>query len=371
MIYLVCFFISFMFAREAGKAKTKTMFILFSILSLAPTILLAGLRDYSIGIDTMNYYDMPMYWRGAIRSNTLWDYLILHSLSRGPEVLAGLLFGCTAKLTGSYRVLLFLIHTIILTCIYIGAFRFRKYAAPEFILLLFYLFFYNHSLNVLRQYIAMSILFAAFMDIEQHKYKRFCFFVLIAVMFHSSAIIGLGPLILFCILYKHGKHLTSTLWRKMLVISGIIFIITLLYPLLLFLLHSGVLAGRYSFYLENETEAKALKVILLFLAMEIYAIYIFQKNMYRNKLYFDFYKYGSLIYFALYTLTAVIVFGKRIAMYFSLINVLTLSLLAESQKKYTDKTLAKVLVIFFSLVYWTFFYVIRQVSQTYPYKFGI
>ena len=166
MVYLVCFGISVFFANLAKKTENRKRFIFWSILSILVTVLLAGLRDISIGIDTSNYYDNS--WKTAVGSSSFWRFMVLyHRAYRAKEYLFAILIGLIAKTTRNYHVFLFAVHLIIVGGFYIGAFRFRKHADPVFSLLLFYLLYYNHSLNVFRQYMAMSILFAAAADLEE------------------------------------------------------------------------------------------------------------------------------------------------------------------------------------------------------------
>ena len=75
MIYLVCFGISTLFAFFANRTKSRAAFLFLSVLSISVTVALAGLRDYSIGIDTANYMSLPRFWAGAVKRSTLGAYM--------------------------------------------------------------------------------------------------------------------------------------------------------------------------------------------------------------------------------------------------------------------------------------------------------
>ena len=145
MIYLACFSVSTFFAFLANRAKQRKYFLLFSVISILLPVLLAGLRNYSVGIDTDNYLTMERFWYGAIRAPSLWNYLQNYLLSGYREPLFALFLGIIAQLTGNFRVFLFLAHFVIMINIYIGAYRLKHKVPPVFVLLFFFLLYYNVS----------------------------------------------------------------------------------------------------------------------------------------------------------------------------------------------------------------------------------
>ena len=75
MAYLVCFAASTALAYFANKSKKPKLFWLLFVLSILVPVMLAALRDWSVGTDTMNYYTMPRFWAGAISAESLGAYL--------------------------------------------------------------------------------------------------------------------------------------------------------------------------------------------------------------------------------------------------------------------------------------------------------
>ncbi|MBQ1988336.1 MAG: hypothetical protein II234_00335, partial [Clostridia bacterium] len=75
MIYLLCFGASVLFAFFAKKSKNRALFLAFSLISILFPTVLAGCRDYNIGIDVKNYITLERYWQGASVSDSLWSYL--------------------------------------------------------------------------------------------------------------------------------------------------------------------------------------------------------------------------------------------------------------------------------------------------------
>ena len=86
----------------------------------------------------------------------------------------------------------------------VGLVKIRKYIniSLPFSMFLYYMLFFNISLNLVRQSIAMSILFFAFPFLLENKWIYFLISIFIATLFHKTAIIGLIIFLLYVILIK-------------------------------------------------------------------------------------------------------------------------------------------------------------------------
>ena len=158
--YLLCFRISVLFAYQAEKSKNKFIFLLFSLISILFPVILAALRDYSIGVDTSHY--LRGTWSMAVkRTDSLSRFLTTYlRVSAKDEIVYAWFLWIIAKISnGSNRIFLFATQLVIVGGVYIGAFRLKHHANPAFTMLIFYLLYYHHSLNITRQYMAMSIIF--------------------------------------------------------------------------------------------------------------------------------------------------------------------------------------------------------------------
>lgn len=368
MIYLVCFGISALFAHIANKCREKPLIVLFSILSIAVTVILAGLRDYTIGIDVRNYMDYDIYWHGALRKDSLEAYLRMYS-KWDSEYLFALYIGSIAQFTGSYRLFLFLTHLVIVSGVYIGAYRQRRHVNPALVLLLFYLFFYNHSLNIMRQYMAMAIVFAALADVQQKKYFRYVVVVAIATFIHTSALMAIGPMVIYIMLNQDQfQHISKR--RKVLVLAALLGVLVLFVPLCEILMRIGILSSHFSYYLNSE-EATPTTIVSSLIVIELLGVYIFKKYFKRKTKYADFFLMCTFAYLTLQQLSSVVNYGKRIAAYFSFINILTIAVLSGCTKKTDNKIIINTVIIALALLYWWYMYVLRNASQTYPYLLGV
>lgn len=389
MIYPACFVLSALFAHLANKSKKRSLFILFSIISIALPVMLAGFRDFSIGIDTKNYLFKEYYWLG-VRKYGFRRYLELYPLYGRGEYGFGLLLAVLGSLTSNFRVFLFLAHSIIVTAVYVGAFRHRKQVDPALVLLLFYLFFFNHSLNIIRQYMAMAVIFAFFKDVTEGKYLRFCIVAVLMTTIHSASFLALGIPLLHCFLYGSGEDGAYRLGklsflsydrfsmtaRKLTVCGGLALAVALIVPGVRLLISLGIIGEKYNYYIRiSSTEYSG--IVSFMLVVELIAIFLVRKRMRQECGNFDFRTTLTAVYLILLQLSAFIFSGRRIALFFALPNLLTLCYLGQAGPELLSRflpckpkmlaALSKALVVGAGVVYWLFFYVSRNASQTVPY----
>ena len=372
MIYIACFALSALFAWLANnKAKNKIWFYVFSAISIAVVVLLAGLRDFSIGIDTENYMTKKLYWDGAIKSATLVDYIYDYIITGYGEPFFALLIGIVAQFTGDFSFFLTIAHGIIITCIYVGAFRLRKHINPEWVLIIFYFLFFNHSLNGIRQYVAMAIIFAFLADLVQEKVLRFCIVVFCAMLFHTTALIAAGFLIIYFVIYppKPLKILNKiSLFKRKVIFSAILSFAVLGFPLIIKLaVKLGLLNKRYLFIFEGKIEPAA--IVMGMVALELFCVYYFSKEIRLKSELYDFFTLCSICYFILLFLTFIVSYGKRISLYFGMADIVTLALIENAQTDKKKKWLVRTGILGMVFVYWFYVYVFRNASATMPYSF--
>lgn len=164
MIYLACFALSAFFAYLAQRQEKRWRFLLLSAASVLLPVLLATFRDLSVGTDTSHYFEMTRYWGTASKVDSLAEYMAFYLPKGYGEYLFALLVGVIGQ-TGNFTLFLFVVHAWIMIFVYIGAWRLRDRVQPWLVLLLFFLAFYNHSLNIMRQYMALSLMFAVLADL--------------------------------------------------------------------------------------------------------------------------------------------------------------------------------------------------------------
>ena len=367
MIYLVCFALSVLFAYLAQRTKSRRNFYLLSVVSIALPVLLAGFRHYGVGIDTMNYYVKDLYWAGALKADSLWECLKGCFTKGYGDPLFALLMGIVAQTTGSFTAFLVVAQAVIIIGVYIGVYRHRKYINPAFVLSIFYLFFFNSSLNVMRQYMAMAVLFAFLADIPQKKWWRYLVGLCIAFMLHSTAIIGIGPLALYAVLeYKKDRGLSPM--KRQLAVSGVMLAgVVLFVPLIRLLTSIHLLSNRFLFFIRDDAVSPAV-MIMGGLAIGLAGAFLYRKQIRKNCPFADFYIFNSIVYFVLLQLTFFIAYGKRIGLYFAFADLITLGLVERAPTSRKMRWLVRGGLLAVALIYWVYVYGLRNASQTLPYR---
>lgn len=381
MAYITCFIVSTFIAYLAKQSRNKYSFIVCSIISLLITIVLATLRDYSIGVDTYSYLRLNYYWQGASSFNSLHEYLKYYLEAGNSEPLFALFMGVIAQLTDEYRVFLFMAQAVTMVGVYIGAYRMKEHSDPVLTLLLFYLLYYNYTLNATRQYMALAILFAAVHDIEEGKYKRYIIFVLIAALIHNTSILGLPLLVLYHMIYgkekKEQRDIDDLVEKpkkvsviRRVVIGGLIIGVFYYFkPISHALINYGILNSKYLIYLNSESNASFL-ASRMFLLVEIICLVLTLKTFRKNNVHPDFFVFCSIAFLLLFQLSTAIRTGARIARFFSVINISTIGMMVHCQRG-QKKILFGILVIMIAFAFWFYTYAYTNYSHTFPYMLGV
>ncbi|MBE6751830.1 MAG: EpsG family protein [Ruminococcaceae bacterium] len=366
MAYVLVFLSSILFGYWATRINPKTnrgLVFLCSLISILIPSILAGLRDVSLGTD-VELYLVP-HFETALHTETFSHYM---SLIWQKETGYMLLVFLVAKIFGNIQWLLFFIEFIIILCVYIGAWKLRKQISLPLVLLVYYLIFYNDTYNLLRQAIAMAIVFMAVNWLFEKKYVKYLIFVFIAATFHTTAVMGL---IVFVVYYfLEGERFRSDISAKTMrgyvllvcVISGCI----LLPNIVNALVNMGVLHSRYLMYFVRESVSNNLSNTLLYL-VEIILVMCFAKVVQNEDSKFVFLKINLYFTFITLQLSQVMYFGYRMSLYFAIINVLLFARITRVSESKKTNILISIFVIGLLSVFWYYLYIVGGVSNTYPY----
>lgn len=164
----------------------KTSVILLSI----PMFLLSAFRDTSIGPDTISYY----YSFNYISNYSSLSEAIASSRMEPGYVALNYFF--------SYLGLTYFHMQIVISAFVIGSIAYFVYLYSDSVAFSFFLFLANNllfgTMNVVRMWIAVSILLFSIRPIQSGKVLQFCFMIMIASLFHYSSLI-------FLLLYPFTK----------------------------------------------------------------------------------------------------------------------------------------------------------------------
>lgn len=219
-IYLITFSLSsfLLMLAEKGKGKKITKEVLVFLGLLLP-ILLACMRKVGIGTDTKVY--TSVLYDAALNSNSFFDYLGKYVYSNFQnkavtkwEIGYNLVVYFSTRLTGSIQGVFFFTHALIIGFIYKGLEKIEGNFSISFSMFLFYLLFYGTSLNLMRQWMAISILFYGFHYLQKGNIKKYIFTVVTATLFHNSGIIGVLILLLYFYLESEKKNIDIAIGER-------------------------------------------------------------------------------------------------------------------------------------------------------------
>ena len=359
MIYLICFLLSALLLHGASKKINRISGkILFILAALLP-ILLATFRSAEVGID-VHVYVQP-YVRRALNASSFASYFN-NMLTSGVEIGYIFLNYIGAVWLGGLSGVFFLSMLLTIVPVYIRIVG-DEDEIPVWVATSIYLFiFYNLSLNLTRQAIALSIVFYAIKYVEDNRWKSFALLIVIALLFHNSALIGLIYVVLLKI--SQGKN-----WRlKQISILFLLLIFIVFYnsifPIIVNLLFSNNADKYLNAFLSDGTGYLSLWMIVIN-AFAIICVLFSKKYLLKT----NYYKHYILIVtfnFAIYLLTIYNGNCFRYALYFT-IMLPRLVPAVRYRFKQNSRIIADILIVIVFMLYWTNFNLISDSYGTVPY----
>lgn len=375
--YIVVFMISIgLFALSDRVKFTQRKPVVF--VAVITLCLLAGLRAESIGTDTRVYL-VPIF-EAAKKCHSIGEYLnsSFHAFTwttdyvKDMEPLFSLLVLIVTKITGS----LYCVQTVLEMCVILPlyiAVRKDKLTNLWMAMFVFCMAFYNPSMNMMRQSIAMSLGVLGFEYWRNEEKKNVFICVFIAFLFHKSSLLMLLVYLLYDYIVKGiklsftGKSISKrNETPRMLIAVGIGLAGMLLMSVIMSALSSfgfghylSYVTGKLSF-MPNQLLIRVPQIILIiwsyrylkdqggdvsfFLVMEVYAVLFSQ-------------------------FTSVSGYSGRIALYFAIIDVIVIPQAMNALKPVKSGVLIRSAIILYYMFYWWFYFVYSGAHQTVPYIF--
>lgn len=376
-IYLLTFFISSFLLFVSDFLSVRYIRFLVIVIALLMPAILAGMRSLYIGTDVLNYV-YPLF-NTAINSNSFFDYLSKPAINGGIlqtvssyEIGYTLLTYIIAKATHSFQFLQFIIELFIMLFIYLGINKLRSKPSVWLCMLTYYLLFFNNSLNMVRQWMAMSILLFGFSYIEEKDFWKYTLVVLIAFFFHSTALLGFLFYFIYWLLNKNSNvNVSLAKGSNKISLNSIKFVTILIFSFIFILLFSKIsillnLVGisKFNSYFNGKISFTPSQLIL---KIPIFLILTLNIKSFKSKTKSYFYLMTSLD-ILVSQLASLSDYSIRIATYVSMFSIYGYAILSETNNKL--KTLGvRTLIIIYLISYWSYVYCVRGNDQTVPYLF--
>lgn len=256
-------------------------------------ILVMGLR-YDVGRDYPTYeiiYENP-YSYAALAIEPIW------------KIVNNILRFCGFQSQAFF----FLTSLIILVCYYKGI----KRLSPYFYLSIFLFIiagFYFESANIVRQYVAMSLLFCGFIDFVEKRWLQYSLWVIIAAMFHISVLL-VFPLI-FLSNYRYSTWMLCSIWTVSLFCGG--YLLNLIVKYLLPILGE---IGSYSYAIDDFDSGVTSGMLKIFYnLLALFVLVLYSKYSFRDRLIYvltNMFLFGVIIY----NLCYIFMPARRLYLYF-------------------------------------------------------
>lgn len=225
---------------------------------------------------------------------------------------------------------------------------------PWLSLILFISFplFYLNSLSVIRLFTALAISFYGFKHIKNKKFVYYVLTIIIASMFHKSAIIAFAFYFLKNIKLKRHK----------------LMLIFILLPFISTIINNLVVRffPRYAAYTKITTGQEGTKAIIIFLALGIVCMLLrsrITKNDCTANIYFNLFYVGLCIYLMFFKQGTM---GHRLSLYGTIYSLLLVPKLVSLLKSKKEQMLIKALIYVFCIL--AFLFTIYVGAETYiPY----
>lgn len=324
VIYLGLALVTFYIAKYAEFTNSKKavwmIVILFS--------LVAGLRSVSVGIDTNTY-------------NNIFTNIAIGQINNIYAIEKGFIYICKGLLSiwNNNQFLFFLFGFISYGLCIFRLWKDRDYISFRWAVLVYYVLFFAFSLNGLRQFVAVSIVFFATAFIKEGKYIKFSIAVLIASQFHLSAIIGFVYLIFEILFIKYFNFKRKLLIFSIIGICGL-FVLSMMSDLL----------SKYFGFFEDRIQGFGF-MMLVKIALLLLSIFLVERPQDQQEQYYcvsSRYNYfaglllNSLSYFFMYM--------GRIGMYFYMFEAIYVGYLFKKKNRTIFELLLKcvyALVLFY------------------------
>ena len=185
VVYLFVFYLTSLFTYIAQRnIKKSGIFYFFSLLAILFPALLAGFRNPGIGTDTLVYVDY--IWDKILFVPQWNDFMFSYKNGNFADIefIYLLLNWLTSHVISDVNGIYFVANAITMYFVYRTAYDNRDRCDMWLSMALFLLLYYNASLNMVRQSIALSICMYAYKYIEREQWLKVGIWGILIILTH-------------------------------------------------------------------------------------------------------------------------------------------------------------------------------------------
>lgn len=275
VFYILIYTISFALFKLSVRQTGKTRFCLM-VLCIIPICAVAGFRDVTVGKDVLVYGVST--WEYVCDLNFK-DIFYLSGIEPGYLVLNWIV----SRFTNSINWFFFFHQLIIVTLAVCAASRMKKYGKriSEFLFVAFLLYDYLVGFNLMRQMVAVMILFYGSTYLFERKYIPFFICYAISTQFHGSAVFAI---ILPVYVWALDKFSNKVWMVNLVAISFMLIMLSSFKILMMNLVGSGLIMEKYANY-AGQTGYNTHKINLLMYALLFLPLMLIKERNNQNTKY--------------------------------------------------------------------------------------
>ena len=339
IFYIIMFSVSAIIITKVGSLykrqesqRNKVKIIILTIIGIGIPIIIGAIR-YRVGTDYENY--MIIYnnkqnidiLQGMIQENERFFFLIIK----------------IAAFFNNYQVMFAIITFLTVIIYYKAILNYKEKVSLGFTFFLYLFLNFTESFNVIRQALAVAIVFYSYKFVLNRNFVKFLLTVIIATMFHITALIFI-PFYFIC-----SNKQNETKKIKAIKVCAVIMVVFLVfnYADLINSISTNVESfERYGAYANEKITAN--RETIMNFAILIF-ILLFRKKLirydYRNNTLIFLYFIGFLFSLTGYSSA----FVKRVAMYFDVSGLILLATFPQIVKNSRQKALIYFLLILYAI----------------------
>lgn len=356
-IFAISLGLCYIYERKVDQTTVKNRF-LWTILIIAPTVILSGLR-YGIGIDYFEYEEN--FYQNKFAKG--FSYFVKEPLNL-------LIMEISHAICPNSIVMFFTYSLMTMFVFFLAIEHYRDRMSITFALFIFYMTYYLVSYNIIRQMIAVMIIFYGIRYIFEKKFWNFLICVVLAGMIHKTAYL---MLILYFFYDENLEFLHKIkLFTKPKISENtqsiIIYIVIGILPFLLIPLIPKVISilGIYQTYLTKQTTLN-LNFLLYVLPM-LTLILVFRKEILNENKQNEFFIRTIILQIPFQLMGGMIKYIDRFALYPAIMQTVLIPILIRNLGENKMHKLIKFSVIGWYLFYFVVMFVILNSNGVMPYQ---
>lgn len=358
MIYLFMFALTCVTFGLGTKSHPTNYFLIFvSVLLLA---LLAGFRDFTIGTDIQLY---GIYVFENVKNyNSIIDLVFNNTVNI--ELGYALVAYISSFLSPNPHFFFFLVGLINYSLIALAICKYNGSISPTMSWFLFLCLYFSDTFNIMRQTISLSIFLIGFDYLTNKDYKKVFFCAGFAILFHTTAIIGIIIYLIYYFLNKSSSNISNITF----VFISIAFVITLILPYIIpIMINIGFLPEIYNRYvggggLKLSLNSVIIRVIPLFIFL------IFKNNLKKQN---DYYFLLLMLILDIFVcnLSTVNATFERISLWFGYFRIFAYSKIVSQNitKRIQNRIILKIFLIIYGITIFYYQVIIMGGNQIFPY----